>query len=33
VFFEAINRAAASTFFLLAIFGVAPLYLTLRRMM
>jgi hypothetical protein len=33
VFFEAINRAAASTFFLLAIFGVAPLYLTVKRMM
>jgi hypothetical protein len=33
IFFEAINRAAGSTWFLLAAFGVAPLYLSVRRML
>jgi hypothetical protein len=32
IFFEAVNRAAASTYFLLPIFGIGPLYVTLRRM-
>lgn len=32
VFYEAINYASASTFFLLPLFGIAPLYLELRRM-
>lgn len=32
VFYEAVNRAAASTYFLLPLFGIGPLYVTLRRM-
>ena len=32
LFYEAVNRAAASTFFLLPLFGIGPLYVTLRRM-
>jgi hypothetical protein len=32
VFFEAVNRAARSTYFLLPLFGIGPLYVTLRRM-
>jgi hypothetical protein len=32
IFYEAINRAGASTYFLLPIFGIGPLYVTLRRM-
>jgi hypothetical protein len=32
VFFEAINRATASTFLLLPLFGISPLYVVLRRM-
>ncbi|MCA1563767.1 MAG: DUF2846 domain-containing protein [Acidobacteria bacterium] len=32
VYVEAVNRAAASTFFLVSILGVGPLYVTLRRM-
>jgi hypothetical protein len=33
IFFEAVNRAAASTYICLALFiGMAPLYVTLRRM-
>ena len=32
-FFEAINRPGASTYLMLVVFGVGPLYLTLRRMM
>ncbi|HJR60802.1 MAG TPA: hypothetical protein VJ813_15435 [Vicinamibacterales bacterium] len=32
VFYEAINRAGASTYFLLPIFGIGPLYVKLRRM-
>ncbi|HVL68262.1 MAG TPA: hypothetical protein VM364_13450 [Vicinamibacterales bacterium] len=32
VFYEAVNRATASTYFLLPIFGISPLYVTLRRM-
>ncbi len=32
IFFEAVNRAAPSTYFLLPIFGIGPLYVTLRRM-
>ena len=32
IFFEAINRAGASTFLLLPVFGIGPLYVTLRRM-
>ena len=32
IFYEAINRAAASTYFLLPLFGIGPLYVTLRRM-
>jgi hypothetical protein len=32
VFFEAVNRAAPSTYFLMPIFGIGPLYVTLRRM-
>jgi len=32
VFYEAINRAGASTFLLLPVFGIGPLYVTLRRM-
>lgn len=32
VFFEAVNRAAASTYLLLPILGIGPLYVTLRRM-
>jgi len=32
IFFEAVNRAAASTYFLLPLFGIGPLYVTLRRM-
>ena len=31
VFYEAINVAAASTYFLLPIFGIGPLYVRLRR--
>jgi hypothetical protein len=33
VFFEAINRATASTFFLMPILGMGPLFVTLRRML
>ena len=32
IFYEAINRATASTYFLLPVFGIGPLYVTLRRM-
>ena len=32
VFFEAINRAGASTYLIVALLGVGPLYVTLRRM-
>ena len=32
IFFEAINRAGATTFLLLPVFGIGPLYVTLRRM-
>jgi len=32
IFYEAINRAGASTYFLLPVFGIGPLYVTLRRM-
>ena len=32
VFFEAVNRPAASTYLLLPILGIGPLYVTLRRM-
>lgn len=32
IFYEAVNRAAASTYFLLPLFGIGPLYVTLRRM-
>ena len=31
VFFEAVNYASASTFFLLPLFGIGPLYVDLRR--
>jgi hypothetical protein len=33
VFFQAINRATASTFLLLPLFGISPLYVSLRRIM
>ena len=32
VFYEAINRATASTYLLLPLLGIGPLYVTLRRM-
>jgi hypothetical protein len=32
IFYEAVNRPTASTYFLLPIFGIGPLYVTLRRM-
>ena len=32
VFFEAVNRAAASTYLFMPLFGIGPLYVTLRRM-
>ena len=32
VFFEAINRATRSTYLLLPILGIGPLYVTIRRM-
>lgn len=32
IFYEAVNRAGASTYFLLPLFGIGPLYVTLRRM-
>jgi hypothetical protein len=32
VFYEAINRAGASTYLVLPVFGIGPLYVTLRRM-
>ena len=32
IFYEAINRAAASTWFLIPLLGIGPLYVTLRRM-
>jgi hypothetical protein len=32
IFYEAINYAGASTYFLLPLFGIGPLYVTLRRM-
>ena len=32
IFYEAVNRAAASTYFLLPLLGIGPLYVTLRRM-
>ena len=32
VFYEAVNRAAASTYLLLPLLGIGPLYVTLRRM-
>ena len=32
IFYEAVNRAAASTYFLLPVFGIGPLYVTIRRM-
>jgi hypothetical protein len=31
-FYEAVNRAAASTYFLLPVFGIGPLYVTITRM-
>ena len=32
IFYEAVNRAAASTYLLLPLLGIGPLYVTLRRM-
>ena len=32
VFYEAINRPGASTYLLLPVLGIGPLYVTLRRM-
>ena len=32
VFYEAINRAGASTYFFLPVLGMGPLYVTIRRM-
>lgn len=32
IFFEAVNRATSSTYLLLPILGIGPLYVTLRRM-
>jgi hypothetical protein len=32
IFFEAVNLATASTYFLLPLFGIAPLYVRLTRM-
>jgi hypothetical protein len=32
VFYEAVNHAAASTYLLLPLFGIGPLFVTLRRM-
>ena len=32
IFYEAINRAAASTYFLIPLLGIGPLYVILRRM-
>lgn len=32
VFYEAVNRPGASTYFLLPVLGIGPLYVTLRRM-
>jgi hypothetical protein len=32
IFYEAVNRPARSTYFLLPIFGIGPLYVSLRRM-
>ena len=32
IFFEAVNRPADSTYFLLPLFGIGPLYVTLTRM-
>jgi len=32
VFYEAVNYAAASTYLLLPLFGIGPLYVELRRM-
>ena len=32
IFYEAVNRPTAATYFLLPIFGIGPLYVTLRRM-
>ena len=32
VFYEAVNKAAASTYLLLPILGIGPLYVTVRRM-
>ena len=32
IFYEAVNHAAASTYLLLPLFGIGPLYVTLRRM-
>lgn len=32
IFYEAINRPGASTYLFLPVFGIGPLYVTLRRM-
>jgi hypothetical protein len=32
IFYEAVNRPSLSTYFLLPIFGIGPLYVTLQRM-
>ena len=32
IFYEAVNYASASTYFLLPLFGIGPLYVVLRRM-
>ena len=32
IFYEAVNRASLSTYFFLPLFGIGPLYVTLRRM-
>ena len=32
IFFEAVNRAGALTYFLLPVLGIGPLYVTVKRM-
>jgi hypothetical protein len=32
IFYEVINRPGASTYFMLPVFGIGPLYVTIRRM-
>lgn len=32
IFYEAVNRPGASTYLFLPVFGIGPLYVTLRRM-